>query len=98
MSVDLTKSGDCIHVEIKAVPSASKTEIAGSQNGKLRVRIASAPEDGKANAELCAFFAKTLGCPKKDVSLVRGEKSRIKVLAFPLSVEAALTTLLKDIP
>ncbi|MFA5187701.1 MAG: DUF167 domain-containing protein [Patescibacteria group bacterium] len=98
MSVDLTVLGDRIHLELKAVPSASRTEIAGAQNGKLRVRIAAAPEDGKANAELCAFFAKTLGCPKKDVSLVRGEKSRIKVLCFPLSLEKPLRDMLKDIP
>jgi uncharacterized protein (TIGR00251 family) len=98
MSVELTVSNDSIHLEIKAVPSASRTEFAGSQNGKLRVRIASAPEDGKANTELCAYFAKTLGCPKKDVSLIRGEKSRIKVLGFPLSLENALRSLLKDIP
>jgi len=98
MNFEPTRSGDSIQLEIKAVPSASKTEIAGTQNGKLRVRIAAAPEDGKANAELCAFFARTLGCPKKDVTLVRGEKSRMKVLGFPLSLEKALHDLLKDLP
>jgi uncharacterized protein (TIGR00251 family) len=77
--------GDKIHIDIKAVPGASKTEIAGIENNRLRIRVAAAPEDGKANEELCRFLAKLLGCAKRDLVLVRGEKSRLKTLAFPLS-------------
>jgi len=76
---------DKLHVAIKALPGASKTEFAGVKEGRLRVRIAAAPEDGKANAELAAFVAKRLGCPKRDVTLVHGEKSRLKTLAVPLA-------------
>jgi uncharacterized protein (TIGR00251 family) len=71
------------HVDIKASPGAARTELAGFKDGRLRVRIAAAPEDGKANGELCAFFSKLLGCPKRDLVLERGEKSRQKTLAFP---------------
>jgi uncharacterized protein (TIGR00251 family) len=70
---------------IKAVPGASKTEIAGLKDGCLRIRIAAAPEDGKANAELRAFLAKALGCPKGEVVLRRGERSRLKTLEVPAS-------------
>ena len=78
-------TGDHIHIMVKAVPGASKTEFAGFKDGRLRVRIAAAPEDGRANAELAAFFGKSLGCPKRDVTLLHGEKSRLKTLAVPLS-------------
>jgi uncharacterized protein (TIGR00251 family) len=71
------------HIDIKAAPGASRTELAGFTEGRLRVRIAAAPEDGKANGELCAFFSKLLGCPKRDIFLERGEKSRQKTLAVP---------------
>ena len=77
--------GDHIHVAVKALPGASKTEFAGVQDGRLRVRVAAAPQDGKANAELAAFLAKALGCPKRDVALVGGEKSRLKTIAVPLA-------------
>jgi uncharacterized protein (TIGR00251 family) len=80
-----TVSGDSIHVEIKAIPGASKNEVAGIKDGRLRVRIAAAPEGGKANAELREFFAKLLGCARSEVVLLRGEKSRLKTLAFPLA-------------
>jgi uncharacterized protein (TIGR00251 family) len=78
-------TNDHIHISIKALPAASKTEFAGIKEGRLRVRIAAAPEDGKANAELTAFFSKSLGCPKRDVALLHGEKSRLKTLAVPLA-------------
>jgi uncharacterized protein (TIGR00251 family) len=60
------------------------------QEDRLRVKIAAAPEDGKANAELCAFLAKTLGCPRKEVRLESGEKSRLKTVTLPLSAREKL--------
>ncbi|MDR1238805.1 MAG: DUF167 domain-containing protein [Treponema sp.] len=80
-------SGDRVYLELRAVPGASRTELAGFRDGRLRVRIAAAPEDGKANRELTAFFAKLLDCPKKELVLERGEKSRQKTLSFPRSRE-----------
>jgi len=76
--------GDTIRLEIKAVPGASKTEFAGVKDGRLRIRLAAAPEDGKANAELLNFLSKALGCPKRDLQLLSGEKSRLKTIALPL--------------
>jgi uncharacterized protein YggU (UPF0235/DUF167 family) len=58
-------------------------EFAGVKEGKLRLRIAAAPEDGKANEELRRFLAKSLGCPRSEVILLRGEKSRQKTVSFP---------------
>jgi uncharacterized protein (TIGR00251 family) len=81
----LRPAGDRIHIEVKAQPGASKTEAAGLKDGRLRVRLAAAPEDGKANAELCRFLAAALGCPRREVVLLRGEKSRLKTLSAPLS-------------
>jgi uncharacterized protein (TIGR00251 family) len=83
-------SGDRIYLSVKAIPGASASRILDTQGDQLRVKIAAAPEDGKANAELCAFLAKTLGCPKKEVRLESGEKSRLKTVTLPLSVQEKL--------
>ena len=72
-----------IHISIKAIPGASKSEFAGIRDNRLCVRIAAAPEDGKANSCLCEFLAKKLGCAKRDVVLLEGEKSRVKVVVVP---------------
>jgi len=70
------------------LPGASKTEFAGVKDGRLRIRLAAAPEDGKANAELLSFLSRALGCPKRDVRLLSGEKSRLKVIALPVECRA----------
>jgi uncharacterized protein (TIGR00251 family) len=75
--------GNKIRLEIKAIPGASKTELAGIKDGRLRVRLAAAPEDGKANAELLSFLSKTIGCAKRDLRIVGGERVRVKVIEVP---------------
>lgn len=91
-------SGDSILVNIKAVPGASKNETAGIQGDRLRIRIAAAPEDGKANSELISFLSKILSCPKKEIALVSGEKSRLKTISVPLRCKETLELLLKESP
>ena len=96
MSYYCRAAGDQIHVAIKALPGASKTEFAGVQDGRLRVRVAAAPQDGRANAELASFLAKALGCPKRDVALLGGEKSRLKTIALPLACGIKLKKILEE--
>jgi len=78
-------SGDVIFLNVRAVPGASKSELVEVRDGRLKVRIAAAPEDGKANEELRSFLAKTLELPKKDIVVVSGEKSRLKTIRLPVS-------------
>jgi uncharacterized protein (TIGR00251 family) len=82
--------GDAIRIDIKALPGASKTEFAGIKDGRLRIRLAAAPEKGRANAELIGFIAGAAGCPKKDIVLLRGEKSRVKTIALPAAYRVQL--------
>jgi len=51
------------------------------------VRLAAAPVDGAANEALIAFIADLLGCSRRDIAIVSGEKSRDKRLRV-----AGLTT------
>jgi len=87
---------DSILIDIKATPGASKTEITGIKSNRLCIRVAAAPEDGKANACLCEFLAKTLGCPKRDVAVIKGEKSRLKTVEVPVACEGVLKGLAGD--
>ena len=93
--------GDRISLLIKAVPGSSKSLLGEIREGRLKIKIAAAPEDGKANEKLRAFLAKILGCPKNDITLSAGEKSRLKTLTLPLKakdrLEAVLTGLSADL-
>ena len=88
-------SGDFIFLDIRAVPGASKSSLGEAAEGRLKVRIAAAPEDGKANEELRSFLAKMLKVPKKEVVLESGEKSRLKTLRLPLSAMEKLIVFLR---
>jgi uncharacterized protein (TIGR00251 family) len=92
METCIRVSGDSLLVDIKVQPGASRSCLAGVREGRLKVRIAAAAENGKANAEIVAFFAGLLGCPKRAVALKTGVKSRLKTLALPLSCREALET------
>jgi hypothetical protein len=74
--------GDEVLLEVLVVPRASRTERAGRDaDGRLRVRLAAAPVDGKANRELLKFLAGELGVPAGRLRVSRGEASRRKTIA-----------------
>lgn len=63
---------------MRVIPRAGRSELAGLRDGALLVRLAAAPVDGAANDELIALVARALGVPKRDITIVRGERSRSK--------------------
>ncbi|MDR2518122.1 MAG: DUF167 domain-containing protein [Spirochaetaceae bacterium] len=89
-------AGDAIHLSLKVLPGASSSRLLEAREGRLRVKIAAPPEDGKANAALRDFLAKLLGCPKKSVAILSGEKSRLKTVSLPLSLKEKLGVLLEN--
>jgi len=44
----------------------------------ILIRLNAPPVDGAANEALIAFLSDVLGVPRRDISLVAGEKSRDK--------------------
>jgi len=65
---------------IRLQPRARRNAIGDERDGVLRVSVAAAPVDGRANAALCKLIAKRAGVARERVRLVRGERSREKVL------------------
>jgi uncharacterized protein len=59
----------------------------------LLVRVRSAPEDGRANAALCALIAARLETPASHVRLASGAKSRMKQIAVSGDAEALIARL-----
>lgn len=74
---------------LKVTPGARKNEILGwednyPQIGRvLKLKIAAPPIDGKANKEIEAFLAKTLGLPKSNIRIAHGSSGRIKLVELP---------------
>lgn len=80
---------------IKVLPNASKNALVGWENHLLKIRICAQPEKGKANEAIISFLAKELGIQKKQIQIVRGDKSRHKLVAFEGISQEELTSLLE---
>ena len=67
-------------VEIRLQPLGGRDQVMGERDGAVLIRISAPPVDGKANAALITFVAKTIGVPKGAVAIIRAETSRTKVI------------------
>jgi uncharacterized protein len=78
-------------------PRASRTEFAGLQADRLRVRLNAPPVDGRANTALVEFVATACGVAKSRVTLERGSTGREKCLRIhgldeiPAALQRAVT-------
>ena len=71
-----------VHLAVRVIPRAARTQIAGTRHGALLVRLAAPPVEGAANQALIAFLATLLDVPRGCVTLVSGDRSRTKQVAI----------------
>jgi uncharacterized protein (TIGR00251 family) len=67
-------------LSVKLQPRASANEICAPLGGELKIKVTAPPVDAAANEALLALLAGWLGCARGRVELVRGHKSRHKVV------------------
>jgi uncharacterized protein (TIGR00251 family) len=84
-------------IDVRVIPRAGRTEITGVRDGALVVRLAAAPVDGTANVELIDVIARALHIPKRDVTIVTGERSKQKRIRIQgIDRQAALARLIEE--
>lgn len=62
------------------MPNAPRSTVVGWLGDALKVKVHAPALEGRANEELCEFLADTLQVPRRAVTLLRGDKSRQKVV------------------
>jgi uncharacterized protein (TIGR00251 family) len=65
-------------IDVRVIPRASTSGIAGMRDGSLLIRLNAAPVDGAANAELIEVIADALGVPKRSITIMSGGRGRQK--------------------
>jgi len=79
---------------LRVIPRARQTAVAGRRGDALLVRLAAPPVDGAANAALLEFLHITLQVPRRQLTLVSGERGRDKTVRVdglsPSEVESRL--------
>jgi uncharacterized protein (TIGR00251 family) len=83
-------------LNIRVIPRSPRTKVDGTRGDAILVRLAAAPVDGAANEALIAFLSEALDVPRRDLTLVSGEKSRDKrVRVTGLDESSALARLVR---
>lgn len=85
-----------VHLALRVQPRASRNALMLCPEGTLRIALTAPPVEGEANAELLRYLADVLGCPARQLRLVRGERSREKVVAISGMSAAALRGILES--
>ncbi len=69
-----------MEVRVRLTPRAARPKVELRADGSLAVHVSAPPVDGQANAALVKAVAKALGLAPSRVLLLRGERSREKLL------------------
>ena len=79
-----------IILKVYLQPKASKNEIVGPYRDGIKVRVTSAPMEGRANEALLRFLAKELGVTPSSLEIARGHRSREKLIRIAASLDQEL--------
>ncbi len=63
---------------VVVTPGAAGDRVYGEHDGRLKLSVTAAPEDGKANAAVRRLLASHLGVRKSQVRILSGHHSRRK--------------------
>ena len=84
-------------LNVRVIPRAGRSGVDGVRAGALLVRVAAAPVEGSANAELIEILARALGLPRRNLIVVSGGRSRTKRVLVEGVALATLRQQLSDI-
>lgn len=83
-------------IDIRVIPRSPRTRVDGTRGAAILIRLAAPPVDGAANDALIAFLSEELGVPRRNISVIAGEKTRDKRVQIEgLTAEVATAHLLR---
>lgn len=68
----------CLYVTVQ--PRSRKSEVEKLNSGEYKVRVVAPPSKGEANREVIKILASHFGLPPSRLRIVRGQKSRRKLV------------------
>ncbi|MHB8895229.1 MAG: DUF167 domain-containing protein [Candidatus Geothermincolia bacterium] len=67
-------------LKVKVYTKSSRPRVERQKDGTFKVHVASAPEKGKANADVVKALASHLGVKRAALEIVGGQTSREKLI------------------
>ena len=74
----ITSSPGGVVIDVRVIPRASRSGLAGVRDGALLLRLHAPPVEGAANEEVVEILSRALGVPRRAVTIVTGGRSRLK--------------------
>jgi uncharacterized protein len=71
---------DSTRLQLRVAPGAVRPGIVGRHGAAWKVRVAAAPEAGKANDAVVRLLADALVLPAREIEIVSGHASRDKIV------------------
>ena len=72
------ETSEGIILVVRLVPNSSFSKIVDYTNEYIRIKISAPPIENKANKELLDYFSQFFSVNKSKISIVSGEKSKLK--------------------
>jgi uncharacterized protein YggU (UPF0235/DUF167 family) len=73
---------DATRVRLRVAPGSARSAVVGRYGDGWKLRVAAAPERGRANAAVVELLTEALGVSRDDVEIVAGLGARDKVAAL----------------
>lgn len=73
-------TGPVTRLRLRVSPGAARSAIVGRHGDAWKVRVAAAPERGRANDALVSLLSETLELPRPSITLVSGLTARDKIV------------------
>ena len=83
----ISKHNNGVTFKVKVIPNSSTSKITEITEDYLKAKLNSPPIENKANKDVIILLAKTLDIPKTSITLISGDKNKLKTFLVPLSEE-----------
>lgn len=69
-------------ITVRVTPKAAANRIKYEDDGSIRIYVTTLPEDGKANKKVIELLAKEFKIPKSSLEIIKGQKSKDKIIVI----------------
>ena len=76
-------------IKVKVITAAGKQKLFLDKSGKMKCRLKSTPEKGKANSELIKYLSKLIKMPTSKIRILSGHTSKNKTLKIETDLTEA---------
>ena len=78
----LSRDAESLLIHVRIIPRASRNQVVGVSNQRLKLKVTAAPVDGKANEALIRYLSELFGVAKSRIDIVRGHRGREKTVSI----------------